>query len=96
MSVNQFMSENRQAVQRIINGLPRPFDSHAFIRVFSREFQSDYVRLLSQYATDPFEKVHGQIGRFLAENQSVLGITAQRKVLSINIFGENSENEQWG
>lgn len=95
MSVKQFMSENGQAIQRIINGLPRPFDSHDFIRAFSREFQVDYVRLLSQYTEDPFIKVHGQIGRFLADNQNTLNILSQGKVYSKNIFGEESENEQW-
>jgi hypothetical protein len=95
MSVNQFMSENGQAIQRIINGLPRPFDSHAFIRAFSREFQVDYVRLLSQYGAAPFQSVHGQIGHFLSDNQAALGITTQDKVVSTNIFGKESENEKW-
>lgn len=95
MTVNQFMSENRQTIQRIINGLPRPFDSHAFIRAFSREYQVDYVQLLNQYNEEPFIKIHGQIARFLSDNQNVLGITAQGKVSSANIFGEVSENEQW-
>jgi hypothetical protein len=76
MPVNQFMTENRRAIQRIINGL-RPFDSHAFIRAFSREFQVDYVRLLSQYDEEPFIKVHGQIGHILADNQDEFGIVAQ-------------------
>jgi hypothetical protein len=95
MSVNQFMLANLPAIQTIINVLPRPFDTHTFIRVLSREFQTDYVRLLSQYSNAPFQTVHGQIGRFLSDNQEELGIISQGKVFSTNIFGENSENEQW-
>ena len=95
MSVNQFMSANLPTIQRIINEMPRPFDTHAFIRVFSRQFQVDYVRLLSKYPTDPFEAVHKQIGRFLLDNKVALGITEQGKVDSANIFGLISDNEQW-
>ena len=95
MSVNQFMSANFIAIQRIISQMPRPFDSHVFIQEFSREFQADYVQLLTNYEEEPFIKVHGQIGKFLSENQTKLGIRQNGKVLSQNIFGEQSENEQW-
>ncbi|MDY0143524.1 MAG: hypothetical protein RBR97_16690 [Bacteroidales bacterium] len=95
MSVNQFMSANLVAIQRIIGQLQRPFDSHAFIQKLSREFQVEYVQLLSAYTDEPFIKVHGQIGKFLSENQTTLGIRQNNKVLSKNIFGEQSENEEW-
>jgi|ADurb_Total_1013_FD_contig_31_1561053_length_586_multi_7_in_0_out_0_1 hypothetical protein len=95
MSVNQFMSANLVAIQRIISQMSRPFDSHAFIQKFSREFQAEYVQLLTAYEDEPFFKVHGQIGKFLSENQIILGIRQNGKVLSQNIFGEQSENEQW-
>jgi hypothetical protein len=95
MSVNQFMSANIVAIQRIISQMQRPFDSHAFIQKFSREFQAEYVELLSVYDEEPFNKVHRQIGKFLSENQAELGIRQNGKVLSQNIFGEQSENEQW-
>ena len=95
MSVNQFMLANITAIQRIISQLPRPFDSHAFIQKFSKEFQAEYVQLLTAYNDEPFLKIHGQIGKFLSENQTTLGIRQNGKVLSQNIFGEQSENEQW-
>ena len=95
MSVNQFMSANTIAIQRIINQMQRPFDSHAFIQKFSKEFQAEYVELLSIYEEEPFIKVHRQIGKFLSENQPKLGVRQNGKILSQNIFGEQSENEQW-
>lgn len=95
MSVNQFMSANIVAIQSIISQMPRPFDSHAFIQKLSREFEAQYVLLLTDYEEEPFIKVHGQIGKFLSDNQERLGIRKNGKVLSQNIFGEQTENEQW-
>ncbi len=93
--VNQFMKENIIAIQTIINKLPRPFDSHEFIRAFSSEFQTEYVRFLSQYDKEPFIKVNAQIALFLTNNQVPLNISAKGKISSPNIFGNNTENEQW-
>lgn len=95
MTVNEFMWTKMSEIKEIINGLSRPFDSHAFIREFSRKFQRDYVRLLSQYEPEPFKTVHQQIARFLLENQEELGITGQGKISSPNIFGIETVNEQW-
>ena len=95
MSVPQFMSANLISIKEIINQIPRPFDSHTFIQLFSKEFQQEYVQLLTAYETEPFVKVHAQIGKFLSENQLELSIKSNGKVLSANIFGEQSENEQW-
>jgi hypothetical protein len=53
------------------------------------------VELLSIYEEEPFIKVHRQIGKFLSENQAKLGVRQNGKILSQNIFGEQSENEQW-
>jgi hypothetical protein len=96
MSVNDFMNSQMTAIQGIIKGMPdKQFDSHAFIRKFAERFQPEYVSLLTQYDTEPFETVHQQIGRFLVTHQAQLGITAQGKVCSANIFGNCSENELW-
>ena len=95
MSVHQFMLTNLIPIKKIINQIPRPFDSHTFIQLFSKEFQKEYVQLLTAYDEEPFIKVHSQIGKFLSENQTELGIQSNGKVLSANIFGEQSENEQW-
>lgn len=95
MSVPQFMSANLIPIKESINKIPRPFDSHTFIQLFSKEFQQEYVQLLAAYEKEPFIKVHAQIGKFLSENQIELGIKSNGKVLSANIFGEQSENEQW-
>jgi len=95
MSVNEFMSINLVSIQKIISQMERPFDSHAFIQKFSKEFQIQYIQLLAIYNDKPFLKVHEQIGLFLSKNQEKLGIKKNGKVLSQNIFGEESENEQW-
>lgn len=95
MSVHQFMLNKITTVKEIINHLPRPFDSHTFIQIFSKEFQKEYVQLLTAYEEEPFIKVHSQIGKFLSENQEALSIKSNGKVLSANIFGEKTESEQW-
>ena len=95
MSVQKFMLEKKTPIKEIINNLPRPFDSHNFIQIFSKKFQKEYVQLLTAYDEEPFIKVHSQIGKFLSENQTELGIQSNGKVLSANIFGEETENEQW-
>lgn len=89
------MSFNLIPIKEIINQIPRPFDSHTFIQIFSREFQKEYVQLLTAYEEEPFIKVHNQIGKFLSENQIELNIKSNGKILSVNIFGEQSQNEQW-
>jgi hypothetical protein len=55
----------------------------------------EYVELLSQYSQEPFENVHKQIGKFLSEKNSLLGIQSVGRVPSKNIFGEENDNEQW-
>ncbi len=95
MPVKNFMSENIAAIQEIINELPRPFDSHAFIRKFANRFQVEYVNLLHEHRATPFIVVHGQIALFLSDNQAALGITKNGKVRSENVFGLVNDNEQW-
>jgi lipoate-protein ligase A len=97
MSVNEFMQSNMPKIQRIINELPRPFDSHRFIQVFTQQFQSAYSEMLNTYSDsdEPFKIVHQQIARFLSENQNTLGVVKQGKDKSLNIFGASNENEVW-
>lgn len=95
MTVHEFMLTNLIPIKKIINQMPRPFDSHTFIQLFSKEFQVEYVQLLTTYDEKPFIKIHQQIGKFLSENQTELNIKSNGKILSANIFGEQSENEQW-
>lgn len=95
MSVQKFMSDKKMSIKLLIDRLPKPFDSHSFIQKFSKEFQKEYVQLLTEYEEEPFIKVHSQIGKFLSENQTELCIQSNGKVLSANIFGELTENEEW-
>jgi hypothetical protein len=97
MSVNQFMLENVSAIREIIYKLPRPFDSHKFIQVFTQQFQSEYSEMLSEYSDSkqPFKIVHQQIGRFLSKHKTDLGITGFERKNSSNIFGKSNANEMW-
>ena len=95
MTVNQFMSDHISDIREIINQMEKPFDSHDFIKKFSKKFQVEYVELLSQYSQDPFENVHKQIGKFLSEKDKLLGIQSAGREPSDNIFGEKSDNEIW-
>lgn len=97
MSVKTFMINELEKIKKnIINELPISFDSHQFIRLFAREFETDYVKFLVEYDDKPFSKVHAQIGSFLAENQSSLGIIdTKEKTSSPNIFGDSTTNELW-
>ncbi|MCL2682606.1 MAG: hypothetical protein FWE63_03845 [Bacteroidales bacterium] len=95
MSVHQFMSEHISDIREIIDQMERPFDSHAFIKKFAKNFQVEYVDLLSQYEQDLFENVHKQIGKFLSEKSAILGIQSAGRVSSENVFGEVNDNENW-
>ncbi|MDR0605750.1 MAG: hypothetical protein LBG80_15765 [Bacteroidales bacterium] len=95
ITINQFMIENMDGIKEIIGQLKRNFDSHDFIKRFAKKYQKEYMSFLSQYTIDLFEKVHQQIGRFLAVNQTLLGIQSKGRTKSENIFGEVTENEMW-
>ena len=80
----------------IIKNIPETFDSHLFIRLFSKEFELEYVNFLTEYDKEPFRMVHLQIARFLVFNQTQLGIEdTEKKTESPNIFGDKTSNELW-
>jgi hypothetical protein len=93
--MNQFMTSNLSVVQDIINQLPRPFDSHDFIRKFARRFEVAYVAFLAKHEQEPFRNVHAQIARFLSANQALLQIKDNGVTSSANVFGDITQNEQW-
>lgn len=96
MTVKDIMLANFEIVEKVIDDLPKTFDSHDFIRRFSKEIEVDYVYLLaSSGTTEPFQKVNMQIGKFLSNNHAVLGIISRGKVFSENVFGNNTECEGW-
>ena len=95
MSINTIIPEHIEIFRSIISHLPQTFDTHCFIKRFMKEFQIEYVRLLIQYDQDPFEKVHNQIGRILLNKKTSLSIRPNGKEKSDNIFGIQTENENW-
>jgi hypothetical protein len=97
MSINEFMKDRVDTIRNeIIGDLPDTiFDSHDFIKRFARKFETDYVQFLGVYRQEPFKTVHGQIAKFLSENKEFLRIKDDGKVVSPNIFGDKSENENW-
>ncbi len=97
MSLNQFMNENLDVIKdEIIKNIPNPeFDSHEFIRHFAKKFEISYIEFLSSYKSEPFRKVHAQIGTFLVMHQELLKIKVFGTTQSPNIFGTESSNEKW-
>lgn len=80
----------------IINNIPTSkFDSHEFIRYFTKRFEVEYVEFLSKFKQEPFRKVNSQIGKFLSENKVLLEIIDDGVTKSPNIFGIESQNEKW-
>jgi hypothetical protein len=90
------MDVNIVGIRKIINTLQRPFDSHEFIRKFAKMYEREYVEFLYEYLNStPFMTVHLQIAKFLSGHQTELNIRRNGKVSTPNVFGENTDNEQW-
>lgn len=83
----------------VINDLKDKFDSHDFIKKFSKRIELDYVYLLATAGTtDPFRTVNMQIGNYLSNNQERLGIEliiSDGKHRSENVFGNETECGLW-
>ena len=96
MTVFKIMNENIDAVRAVIDEMDDKFDSHDFIKKFSKEIELDYVYLLATAGTmTPFQTVHSQIGMFLSNNQNNLNIRYVEDVNSENIFGNVTECASW-
>jgi hypothetical protein len=97
MSIPSFMANQVISIRdEIIPEIPKKvFDSHEFIRFFSKRFELEYVKFLNAHETEPFRNVHAQIGKFLSENKEDLHIESRGKIPSKNIFGIDTLNEKW-
>jgi hypothetical protein len=93
--MKKFMKSHMGEINKIVNDLPNEFDSHEFIRKFTKRYQIGYVKSLSKYKRAPFKKVHAQIASFLSKNETSLNIKKTEKIRSPNIFGINEENQGW-
>lgn len=98
MTVNDFIKNNLEEIRDEIirKGLSDKFDTHAFIRLFAKRFELEYVKLLGAYNQTPFKNLHAQIGKSLSNHQNLLQIRKDGdKILGTNIFGFESENQKW-
>lgn len=96
MTVFEIMNANIDAVRAVIDEMDDEFDSHDFIKNFSREIELDYVYLLATAGTaTPFQTVHSQIGMFLINNENNLNIRNVERVNSENIFGNVTPCALW-
>jgi hypothetical protein len=75
----------------VIAKLGNKFDTHAFILALLQTV------LDTQAGNDTIiQTIDAQIGKYLSEHQTELGIKdTGRQVLSHNIKGTDSENEEW-
>lgn len=96
-SINEFLSQNIHVLQEeIISKLATDFDSHAFLKLFAKRFEVQYIKFLHEKGDkSPFQTVHSQIARFLSENQIDLKIIKIGKVKSEDVFGDICDNEGW-
>lgn len=88
----QFLT--REIGDAAIEALPQTFDSHAFIRQVMTIAPQEYVKELSRYVdqSDPITAAHAQIARWLL---TFTNIRPTGKVVSTNVRGQDTANEQW-
>ena len=88
----QFLTtENGNAAIRV---LPDTFDSHDFIKQIMTIAPQAYVKELNRFVDrpDPITIAHAQIARWL---HSFTTVKSSGKVVSINVRGQETSNEQW-
>lgn len=78
---------------QIIRSLKDNFDSHDFIRELYIHMPSVYGTFLVKH--NNVNTAHAEISNYLRMNSSELEICEMDKVISPNIFGNQSECTQW-
>ncbi len=97
MTINQFLNQNTELLRNeIISEFESDFTTPDFIKKFARRFEREYINFLyHSMGDDTFRTVHGQIARFLAENEPLLNIRKRQKVVGEDVFGEMDEIYVW-
>lgn len=97
MTINQFLNQNTKLLRNeIISEFESDFTTLDFIKKFARRFEEEYIDYLNRHkGNGAFKTIHGQIARFLAENEPLLDIRRVRKVKSEDVFGNNDETYVW-
>lgn len=81
-------------VKTIVDAMAEEFDSHAFFLKFLEKCPSSYGHLLIKHGN--VTTAHAEIGKFLLNNASGLGIAKKDKDNnSPNIFGNIAPCAQW-
>ena len=77
-----------------VPGLPNTFDSHELIRAVMTTHPQEYVRELYNQvnADDPIQSAHAAIGLAL---HRIPSIAPTRRVNSVNVRGQTTENQEW-
>jgi hypothetical protein len=95
MTIHQFLNQNTEICRKqIIPELESDFTTLDFIMKFAGRFEGEYIESLHNYrGKDAFKTVHGQIARFLAENEPLLNIRRKRRIKIAS--GETDEIQVW-
>ncbi|MGN6107090.1 MAG: hypothetical protein ACTHU0_18430 [Kofleriaceae bacterium] len=73
--------------------LQAPFDSHAVIREVTRRHPREYAAdLAANGHPDPFVGYHGMLSQRVGRLGTVV---PTRKVVTLNLRGEDTENQEW-
>jgi hypothetical protein len=82
-----------QKVKNVVDKMGEEFDSHNFITRYLNEYEKEYIQILAD--SEVFRTANAQIGRFLSDHSVELGIEKVERVVSSNIKGNESENQNW-
>jgi hypothetical protein len=80
----------------IIATMHQNFDSHDFIRQLIKDYEKEYVEMIYEHkdrTNGIFRALHAEIGRYLSENFVSLKIQKTSRIVSANIKGYKSENQ---
>lgn len=84
-----------EKMKQVIQAMPETkFDSHRFIKAFSKLYEREYIVMLKPQRGG-YRKLHSAIGRFLLLHQKELGICKIEIDSSENVKGYNSKNAVW-
>jgi hypothetical protein len=86
---------NPTVLKNVVAGISDPvFDSHRAIRFILTRYPQEYAKELFAlvHDTDPIQALHAEIAMCLHD---VPGIRPTRKVVSMNIRGQETPNQQW-
>lgn len=87
----------KEYFEKVIVELNNEFDTHKFIEKFISTCEKKYVELLCSHikSNGIFRATHSEIGKYLANNASLLGIEKLDRINSKCIKKYDTENQNW-